>query len=192
MCLIKLRVAGFLILTGFSAAALAEYSEKLSYSNYAVKPRRSQSLLDAIKEASPFQQADGRISHGHTDAKVSWSFDMRESRGAVCAITKVRVHLDALITLPELVSGNEAQQREFTPYIAALSRHEQGHYQLNQASAREIARSLSKMPKMSSCKTLQAEANRVGNLLMDTDEEVNADYDRRTQHGASQGAALSD
>lgn len=185
------RLAVGLCLAVFSFVTQAKYSENLVYKNYAVQPSQGQGLLEAIKAVSPFNRADGNIFHGHTDSKVSWSFDMRESSSRVCTMGDVRVHLEALITLPELLSGSARQRREFAPYIEALRKHEQGHFQLYQATAREIERSLSQLPQMRKCKTLESEANRIGNLLMKTGNEVNVEYDRRTEHGATQGARLS-
>ena len=74
---------------------------------------------------------------------------------------------------------------------AEAREHELGHFQLYQATAREIERSLSQLPTMRKCQTLESEANRIGNLLMKTGNEVNVEYDRRTEHGAKNGARLS-
>jgi predicted secreted Zn-dependent protease len=187
--LIRLISAGLALLA--LPMAQAEYREQVQYAGYDVKPRPGQGLFSAVQSATPFRQEDG-VFQGYTASKIKWSFQTQTTNGGRCRISAALVEMDTVITLPVLHSANAAAQREFAVYLEGLRKHEHGHLQLNQAVARQLEDNLLRLPGRTSCQQLIDEANALGNSLMATMASVNAEFDRRTQHGAAQGVVLSD
>jgi predicted secreted Zn-dependent protease len=66
--------------------------------------------------------------------------------------------------------------------------HESGHARNAVAAARKIEAGLTALPPEPTCEALRSKANDLGHALIKEANQADLDYDRATQHGATQGA----
>lgn len=178
-------------LAAVSAAmpVLAEVREQLTYRYYPVRLAKGESLLSALNRATPLVKAAQRF-HGYAEWEVSWRYQWRSLSGGQCRIEQVDVTLDGLIQLPRLDNGDAQQKQRFDDYLAALKRHELGHYGLGQRAAREVATGIGALPRAADCRELEAAGNELGDRVVRHYQQLNALYDRDTRHGRTQGVTL--
>jgi predicted secreted Zn-dependent protease len=171
------------------AHARKDVEKTVEYHHYDVHQRSGESLLTAIKAASPVRR-DGRIFHGYTEWKVSWRYQWDDRGRGGCALTGASANVRATITLPHLASGSPYARTQFKPYIAALREHEMGHYQIGVEAAREVRDRLQQLPPQADCRTLQSLADRTARATLNEYKARNRQYDVETEHGRTQGAWL--
>jgi predicted secreted Zn-dependent protease len=170
-------------------AAHAELTEHLDYSYYEVPFYRGMSLRDLLNAASPVH-GDGRTYHAHTDWHVNWHYQYRAPPGGGCAIESARTELTTTIILPAPSDPAIAHDPAFVVYLAALKVHEQGHYHIGLNTAAAIDEGILALPPQADCATLAAAANELANTQLAHARQVEDGYDRDTDHGRTQGAAL--
>jgi len=102
----------------------------------------------------------------------------------------VTTRLRTRIQMPELHAGSPAQQAQFTRYARALHQHEQGHVQFGRSAAQAIDQGIAALPEAPDCPTLERQANALGQRLLAEQAAQEKEYDRTTQHGATQGTRL--
>lgn len=178
-----------LLLIHAAADAQKDVEKTVAYNHYDVHQRPGESLLSAIKAASPVRR-DGRIFHGYTEWKVSWRYEWDDRGRYGCALTDMSANTVATITLPHLASGSPSARAQFKPYIAALREHEMGHYRIGVEAAREVRHRLAQLPPQPDCRTLKSLADRTARATVDEYKVRNRQYDVETEHGRTQGAWL--
>lgn len=176
----------FLVLVACNTASA---SDSLRTDYYRVDGNSVRSIRDALDRHGPVG-ADGKRYHGNTSWHVSWNFTYAPA-GSACVIRSVRVDTDTVMTLPQLAGtgtlpASVRVKRE--TYSAALRLHEDGHRRIAISAAREVERRLSRLGSSGGCKALESEANRVAQAILSDFRARERDYDRSTDHGASQGA----
>jgi predicted secreted Zn-dependent protease len=171
------------------AHARKDVEKTVDYNHYDVHQRGGESLLSAIKAASPVRR-DGRIFHGYTEWKVSWRYAWDDRGAGGCALSSASANVTATITLPHLASGSPSARAQFKPYIAALKEHEMGHYQIGVDAARDVRERLRLLRPQANCRTLQSLADRTARATVDQYKARNRQYDIETEHGRTQGAWL--
>jgi predicted secreted Zn-dependent protease len=75
-------------------------------------------------------------------------------------------------------------------FADALKRHEDDHKDHGLAAGKEIEAALLAAKPESNCEDLAAAANSVAEAIVTKYQKVDQDYDRKTDHGRSQGATL--
>ena len=173
-----------------AACAQAAVREEHTERPYAVHAQPEQSLRQALDAASPITQGGQRRFHGYTRWNVRWSFRWWREASGRCRITEVTTRLASEVQLPELRDGTPAQRQAFDRYLAALSRHEQGHVRIGQEAARAIDQGIAALPEAPDCDALERDANALGHRLLDAHTERERQYDQTTGHGATQGARV--
>jgi predicted secreted Zn-dependent protease len=101
--------------------------------------------------------------------------------------TKVKID----ITLPAWQNentGSAETRTQWQRYVAALTRHEQGHRQHGVDAAHEIDNAIGTLPPTGNCDALGTKANAAGSDIIRKYNQRDLDYDRDTRHGATQGA----
>jgi predicted secreted Zn-dependent protease len=171
------------------AHARKDVEKTIEYQHYDVHQRAGESLLTAIKAASPVRR-DGRIFHGYTEWKVSWRYQWNDRGDGGCALTSASANVQATITLPHLASGSPTVRAQFKPYIAALREHELGHYRIGVDAARDVRVRLQQVPPQADCRALKSLADRTARATVDEYKARNRQYDIETEHGRTQGAWL--
>lgn len=132
---------------------------------------------------------DGRRFDGFTRWFVSWRFRYNNAPGG-CTIASVTTSVKVTITLPEWRNesgGDSASHEQWSRYLAALERHEQGHRRHGIAAGHEVDQAIASLPPASTCDALGANANALGASILRKYNQLDLDYDRDTRHGATQG-----
>lgn len=180
------RWVGLVVLLLLSTGTLADVQSELDWQRYPVRIKEGETLAQALDRSSPIRQR-GLVYHATTDWQVQWRFWWRNASDG-CVIERVRTEVEVQIQVPQLVAGTAAQQAEFADYLDALTQHEEGHQQLALAAGAAIDLGLRQFPVASSCGALETDANALGQQLLQRFREREYDYDRRTNHGQTQGA----
>lgn len=172
------------------AGLKAEPAINEEYVYYSVKPSSIENLLQALNHASPIRES-GELFHGHTDSYVKWNFWWNESEGK-CAINRVTTEVKLKYTLPKLVTNNpnQALKSVWSKWYPALVKHEKGHGSFAIDAARRVESAIERLPAFNGCDVLSNEANSAGHRVLDKLKKRDAEYDKRTRHGETQGASL--
>jgi predicted secreted Zn-dependent protease len=189
---LKLRrklAAGLLALAALPA--VAEFEESLVLRYYDSTHRPGMTLLAAINAATPIRQ-DGALFHGYTAWRANWHYRWWKEADGRCRITGNQTRLAAEITLPRLTTADQAIRQRFDSYLAALKNHEMEHVRIARDYAQRIDRGILGLPTMHSCQQLERTANDLAERLLQEAKDAEREMDRRTRHGASQGASLLD
>ena len=169
--------------------ASAEVSQQLRYNYYSVMPRSGETLMSALSRSSDIRQG-GNIFHGYTRWSVYWYYNTEETANRHCRLDEVRVEIEGSITLPQLDGGTPSMRRRFNEYVAALHRHELGHFAFAQQAGEEIDRALQVTGEATGCRELKDQANDSAYRILNRYQQQEDAYDRETQHGRTQGAWL--
>ena len=172
--------------------ARAEPLVSTSYDFYSIAPASRHDIRSELNSKSPMMDA-GKDFTGHTDWRVHLNFHSSEHRG-VCTISNASITLLVKYTLPRLDESyfyDWATQSAFNHYYAALLTHEQGHAESGQLAAVELQETLGRLRSHSGCEALRQSVDASFNRIQEKYRQRDADYDRRTDHGRSQGADLS-
>lgn len=179
-------IALWALCTSIAPPAIAEVTEHVSTVTYPVSVD-ARGLAYALNAATPIRHK-GKPFHGYTAAKIAWRYRWQQGADGRCRIERVTVDLNVQITLPELTDASAAERRRFEPYLRALDHHEQGHYRIAREAAETVEARIARLPATTNCPALEASANRAGRDTLSEAEKRQADYDRITQHGKTQGA----
>lgn len=127
---------------------------------------------------------------GHYDALakwwITWRFTTRRD-GATCAMARVDVSLTLTLVEPRLVTTSSELAQSFADYIEKLRLHERGHADLARATAARIDAAIAALTAPA-CEALSGLADAAAHRLIREGNVEQAEYDRRTDHGATQGA----
>ena len=87
-------------------------------------------------------------------------------------------------------NGVAALKTRWQQFTDALKRHEDGHKDHGVAAGREIEAALLAAKPASNCEDLAASANSAADAIVKNYQKLDQEYDRKTGHGRTQGAAL--
>lgn len=132
----------------------------------------------------------GQRFDGHTRWFVRWHYRFREGEQG-CDVPGITAIVDITIIMPRLAANAEIPPelaRAFADYADKLMEHEKGHAENGIDVARRIEKAIAALPPKPSCDEFGDAANILGESLLDEAIERDRDYDRRTEHGRTQGA----
>jgi len=178
-----------LILAAMAGPVAAEVNEEIDYAYYDVYHEHGESVSKAITRDTTVGKGKG--FHGYTEWLVNWKFKWRYDDDS-CWITDVTVDLTGTITLPELHTDDPAAQVRFDRYLEALQAHEENHLANGREAAEEIDEAIADMDARESCDELEADANALGHEIVRAANRRDKDYDKRTGHGRTEGARITD
>ncbi len=167
--------------------AFAEVRENLEYKYYDVKAEVGDPLRPHIFAASPIKM-EGKQYSGVANYNIKWYPRFESDRNGACHITGVSTVLNAVITLPKLIGGDDLQKTNFERYINTLREHELNHYRISMEAAQEIDANLMELPPIYGCGELKALADKIAYSTQDYFEDKQRQYDRSTKHGHKEGA----
>jgi len=187
-CLIALMV-----LAGTTTVVKADSGVKVlvEHRYYSVRGDTAESLRQQLNERG-VNQADG----GRYDAITNWGVGCilhYRTCGGECTIRSVDTTVHVAITLPrweDFSSGPWPLQDEWNRYMRALREHEDGHKQHAIMAAQEIAQAISNLGPCSSPQEMEAGANGLVSEIFQKYIAREHEYDARTGHGLTQGAAF--
>ena len=175
----------------FATPAPAEVQARAKVEQYDIRGATAAQLRAEMNARGPTGPGGQRFD-GYTRWYVSWSYTFRSGRGP-CAIDRVTTEVKVTTTLPRWADearADNALRDQWRRYLAALTRHEDGHAQNGLGAARDIDAAIARLPAESSCDTLGARANATGQALLRQYNQRDLDYDRETGHGRGQGASF--
>ena len=126
-----------------------------------------------------------------TEWNISWRFSLTNAAGA-CSVGTSAIKTSITLTLPRWTAptnATPATRDEWRRYVAALAQHELGHAQLAQLAAAGVRKKMSEPPDLS-CAELKSRLNADCNTVVENFKKRDQEYDERTRHGETQGAAL--
>jgi len=183
------RLAACTVLAAISAAAWAEVVSNDLDQRYSISGTSEAGLRREMSAKGPLG-ADGRRYDAYTLWHISWRYNYRQD-GALCRIGSITTKVEVTMTLPRWDGESAAQdglRARWRKYFAALTEHENGHRVHGRDAAHEIDAAIARLPGQSNCVALGNAANSLGNQIIHKYNERDLDYDRRTDHGRTQGA----
>ena len=173
-------------LAGFPLSAKLVISE--SYQYYNVKANSVSGLTSAVNLASPIKN-DGEIFHGLTEWSIQWRYKFLKTRSS-CKLNQVETNLTLSYTMPQLLTDKESVNQVWQLWYVNLHKHELGHGDLAKQVAKALNDSLIQLTEYDNCKRLEKDANQLGYDYLTQLNEQSAAYDKKTNHGETQGAWL--
>jgi predicted secreted Zn-dependent protease len=169
----------------------AGFEENVSTQYYEVGGDTPARIWEEMRMRGPTGR-DGRRYNARTEWHVRWRYPLEET-GTGCEIGRVSVTLTVRYTMPrwERPPGtSSAVASQWNRYVGALESHEEGHADFGREAAQRIERALGGLSARASCNQLDREANALGQRILDEIRPEEEDYDRETNHGATQGTAF--
>ena len=128
--------------------------------------------------------------HGLATWKVSYNYRWNRAVDGQCTISSVTPSFEGEIRIPRWVPGEgvaAAQRREWERYFAALKVHEEGHI----ANGRRLASALAQLSGLRvDCGAVDSTVRQRYDVLLQQSIAADAEYDKSTDHGTTQGAVL--
>lgn len=160
---------------------------EIRYENYRVAGSTGEEIRAEINRLGP------RSESGRGDARTNW----KVRRFHTCVPTAdgvraadIRVEVEVVFELPEwepppgVPTGLVTRWEE---YRAAVVQHENGHKDFGLRAGAEVLEALSKLPATPTCEEWERAAAETANAIVDRHHLADAEYDRATQFGKTQG-----
>ena len=182
------RLAACIVFAGACSVACAEVISNDTVERYPIRGASEAELRFEMSAKGPLG-AGGRRFDGYTRWNIAWRYKYRLD-GGLCRIDMVTTDVKVTTTLPEWNDERATPERlrkRWREYLAALTEHENGHRAHGMDAAREIDRGIAALPAQASCGALGNAANDLGNQIIRKYNERDLDYDRKTEHGLTQG-----
>ena len=179
-----------IVATLLSGAVCAQTSVEWTTNYYNVSGTTVAEIHQSLRQNRPWRDNSGH--HALTSWRVTWNFYVGNSdRG--CRMTSFSTRSTINITLPRWIAPTNAPQevlQAWQRYITALGQHEAGHAQFALAAAAEMHKRVKEIPEGGDCNGLRANINGLGQGILADYKNREKEYDRRTNHGITQGATL--
>ena len=172
-----------------AATSTLQPSITVDYRYYAVGGSTPQAMRSQLNQVSPVVE-DGQRFDGKTYWYVRWSY-YYANKGNRCRITQAKSSVEVEFTLPQWQQPTNAPRslvNQWQRYMSALQLHEDGHKDHGIAAAQEVLAAIKNLPDYPSCPELETAANAAGKSIIQRYNQKDIEYDRVTQHGATQGA----
>jgi predicted secreted Zn-dependent protease len=174
-----------------SGAAYAEPHVKIKYNYYEIQGTTAKELRQEMNLSGPLDKGEKRYD-AETKWHVRWQYWFGKNRYE-CWINRVTTEVEVIFTFPKWkrskkISGDLEQQ--WLNYMKALQEHENGHKEFGINAAKEIEGRLMSLRPLRSCNALENMANSIANQIIDKYIKIQIEYDRRTDHGRTQGAVF--
>jgi predicted secreted Zn-dependent protease len=156
---------------------------------YEVKGDTSHELFDHMKKVGPLDEKSAKRYQGLTVWAARWTFDTARQADGRCGLEHVKVELEVLMTLPEWHPKRHADPRleqAWPGYLASLTGHEMGHRANGVKAAFAVRDALAAMASMEDCQALAMAADSSANAAFGSYMGADVEYDRETNHGATQ------
>lgn len=179
----------FLSLVMVSGKAYAKPEKKVEIEYYDINGGSDQELKKQMKN-SAIHDKNKKTFYAHTAWQVNWDFYTAPLMGG-CMIAGVKTTVNIRYRFPRWVDeaeGPPALRERWKHFMEALKEHEEGHADIAMAAANEVEETIKKSPPHPLCGELVKRGNLLGQQILAKHQEIEKDYDRRTQHGKTQGA----
>ena len=181
------RMAGLFVLCS-GADALSQDTLAVTTNFYQVYGITARQLRESIEQSRPWKDDAGRDAD--TRWKIEWSFRFKPTEQS-CQLEAITTKTTITLTLPKWTATAQvppALGQRWTNYLHALNKHEEGHKQFAHATAAEIRKRVKALKPEPTCDALSASINSTAENVVKEFRRKETDYDRTTDHGATQGA----
>lgn len=164
----------------------------IQYDAYPVTGENIQHIRETIAQNGP-KDEQGATYAAHTAYNIAWHFTYNQKPES-CSIAAVQSEITITYRMPVLAASSHMDNKTATQwkqYFTALSTHEEGHASFGLQAAEKIEQSILALSSSRTCSELEKRANDTAHAIVETYDEKNLDYDRITNHGATQGASLA-
>lgn len=160
---------------------------------YEVRGRNVRDVRKAMNEKGPLNGKLNRRFDARTDWEVNWKYqyDGELAKQGVYRLSKWQIDLKVNVIMPKWQNAAEAlpfERRSWQVYMARLKLHEDGHVKLAERTAVALNESFSTIGFYTSKTKLEAAIKERSGKILRKYSGHHVDYDRRTQHGKTQGA----
>jgi predicted secreted Zn-dependent protease len=162
------------------AAPVAPGGVSVSY--YEIQGTDFESLLASLKDSGGF--------HGKPAWKLSYNYEPKRA-GKACSIQSFSTQLELSMGLPNWTppAGTSAElQARWRRYVGALRTHQEGHFRFGRDFEAAFKKSMPVLGDL--CRRFDARVKEVFSTQLKQYQNREADYDRDTFFGATQGAVL--
>jgi len=181
-------VAGTFALGPWSAVGQNTVVRKTNY--YAMTGSSLRHIQESLRQTRPWRDNSGRDAS--TEWYVRWYAEY-SSGGATCHCSSFTTTTTITITLPRWIAPTNTPpevRAAWEKYIGALEVHEAGHADLAIAAASEMHKRIKEIGNGLDCIALRTRVQTECQAALDSHRAQERDYDRRTRHGATQGATF--
>ena len=160
---------------------------------YAVRGRNVREVRKSMDTKGPLNGKLNRRFDARTDWEMNWKYqyDSALAKQGVFRLTKWQIDLKVTITMPKWENAAEAppfERRSWQVYLARLKLHEDGHVKIAERTAVALNESFNTIGFYTSKGKLEAAIKERADKILRKYSDQHVDYDRRTQHGKTQGA----
>ncbi|MCC7105005.1 MAG: DUF922 domain-containing protein [Chloroflexi bacterium] len=173
---------------GAGGAGTVQVSRATTY--YDVTGANERQLLERMNRGGP--REDGQEWSASVDWGATWTFP-HVDLGSRCAAGPMTVKLSVITTLPRWTEPSSASRRlvdRWDRFLGGLRDHEAGHETIALQAGPELLKALSGLGMYLSCGDLDRAADSAGRAVVARYSDLQAAYDRDTEHGATQGAVF--
>lgn len=156
---------------------------------YEITGSTAAGLRAALDQAGPVDDA-GRRWDGYTAWHLRWQPLTRMSDGA-CVLEHVGTLLWIDVTLPRWQPPADADpglERQWRRYLGALQAHEAGHEKIVRDAAAALRKAIERLREAPDCDSFRRAADAAADRVLARFRAREQEYDRRSRHGARQGA----
>ena len=194
------RFGGFIFIWGFSLCCSVQGGRSqtredgitlhIDTTYYAVRGGSVEDLRSQVKTLGP--QDGGKRYDAGTEYQIRWRY--RTVRvGEMCRFDSVVVHLNVRFIYPRWEIPSSASERlvqTWRRYYINLQGHEYGHFDLARTGCKEILRVIKEIQPSLTCRSIEDTADSMAEAIVASVKKKQAEYDRVTDHGATQGVRL--
>ena len=129
---------------------------------------------------------------GLTTWHIEWRFNLTPTPGG-CRCSSFTTRTAITNTLPRWLPPTNAPPElriGWARFATALAQHEAGHSRLALAAVAEMHKQIKALSEDLDCDALRKKINQVAQRTVDDFRRRDQEYDRSTNHGATQGASL--
>jgi predicted secreted Zn-dependent protease len=159
---------------------------------YEIKGRHE---ADLVNEMNSKGYRTGKTTYwGNTSTQVRSTFEVKKYQGQACRVVNPKVTIRITTTLPHWdppAGTSEVVIKKWQKLYAALQHHEGEHGQIAKDEGNAYVALMRGHSSDDSCERLKAYLDDEGNKILQADSVKNAELDRRTRHGVSEGVAIS-
>ena len=185
------RWACFIVLCLFPGSPVGSAGQEvltISTNYYKVTGSSPRELRAALNQARPWKARESVDARTRWD--ITWTCNVASIEG-ICRVNSFETRTTINLMLPRWLPPAEAPPEltnRWKQYIEALVRHEEGHFRIARAATMEMRKRVLALKEDASCPALTATINRTGQAAIDAFRSQEMEYDRKTEHGRSQGA----
>lgn len=156
---------------------------------YSVTGTDSKAVWQSIAANGP-KGDDGKVFAARTDWNLTYRYRTRIFDGQ-CKVTGITTRLAVVMQMPRWQDERRAPaelRERWRRYLQALREHENGHRAHGVSATNEVQARIGTLAPRPDCNGFESQASSVANEVIAAYAHRDREYDRRTEHGLTQGA----